>query len=172
MHPDNAPRHSRSRRLRGSNRAAVGFAVGLGSFFFLATLGGILLPSFERSTWWEKCIAAVGLALPVALFMRSLFMGVYVSATSVVVRSWFWTYTIERSDITAVLERGYVGTFTRGSGSPGIFNSWFRAVGFQRSSGRRKMYDGVILRHPTSKRIVSELTSELQVPLVRLTTFD
>lgn len=157
-------------RVRGTSVASVVAAMLVCPWLILGSAAYVSSAASPRTTieMLTSVLAFAALLISTFLIVRSFFIGYYVTDACVIVRSWWRTRSIPRGDIVAVLERGNRGFLSGGYASPNFYNSWIRSVGFEFGSGRQRVFDGVMLRHPRSREVVSALTKELAVPLKRV----
>ena len=101
-----------------------------------------------------------------ALFflLRSSWFGVYIGAGEIRIVSWLYTYHVARADVDAVVVRIYNGFLIRWSGGLDIFSSRVQMIGFERKSGKRKLYPGTAMTNRRAKAVSTLLSEELGVP--------
>lgn len=135
---------------------AIGARVG--SFLWGSAWSGLILALRWGSPVWWMCVPVYGIAL--AAFMRSLFLGVSMSAGLVVVSSWFRTYRFVEGEVSAVDKQRYFGWGGAGVGWLPIAGS-VRMIELRLAGGRLVALPSTLGRRNAVLRLARQMRESL-----------
>jgi len=156
-------------RVHGTGSVARGFVLPL----WLTAAALVLLVPPTSFTRFDALARWFWIAACTWFIVRSVFVGVYVNQTKVVVVGWFWVHRFSRAEIDAFLTKTYDGLITRGS-DRNIFSSRVRSLGISIAFDRIHYFNSIAMPNAISKRVVEDLGRLALVPLTELprTRFD
>lgn len=151
-------------RVRGSAIGAQVFGVIFWAFF---TLCLALSPFGSRRSLVQAAIIEAGLLY---ILIRPLFMGVWVSQSQLLIRSWFWRYKISASDIQWVSWKPYSGMMNRYHHSPLLdpLYSYMGMMVVRYGSRKPQHFQGTLATRRVVERIVEDVHRATGAPVLDL----
>lgn len=139
-------------RVRGSGRIALTLVLPV----WLTALALVLAVPPTSFTPFDALARWIWLAACVWFIVRSLFVGAYVTALSVVIVGWFGIYRIRRTEIDGFTTRAYIALITRGS-DQNLFTSRVRSLGIDIAFDRVRFFNSIAMPNRIARRVVSDL---------------
>ncbi|MUN06010.1 hypothetical protein [Agromyces luteolus] len=102
--------------------------------------------------------------LPILIWGRSVFFGIYVSGDRLKIVSWFWTYRLQASRISKVSVANYNGYVTMWSGGGGLYSTSVSMIGFEFDSGRERYFPATAMRVSRARTAGEALRRRLGLP--------
>ncbi|SFR85558.1 hypothetical protein SAMN05428970_3193 [Agromyces sp. CF514] len=122
-------------------------------------LAGLLIGS-GSSIDWSSPITWLVVALPAVLLLRSLFFGVYLNADQLRIVSWYWSYTIDRAEVSSLSLQNYNGFVIGWSGAVDLYSSNVLMIAIQTEDGERR-FPATAMRRSTAQRAITYLGEAL-----------